>query len=477
MADEGSHGVVSEKSHHDVEKQQQHPTVSEQPSLSSSSSSDHDPEHDDNDRELAHTSTLGTVLSRMRTSRSLVIEPPPDGGFDAWMVVLATHLVMMDTWGIVNSFGVFQSYYMELLNRPPEDISWIGSLEVFLLFFIGAFTGRLTDAGYFRPLFIVGTIMLCLGMFMASLSTTYWQLLLAQGICIGIGDGLVFTPCMTITGTYFSKKRSLAFGITSAGSVTGGLIFPSMVRQLLPTIGLPWTLRAMAFIQLGTLIFAGYFLKPRIPPRNSGPLVELSAFKQLDYTFYAIGGFMAFWSAYFVFHYVAAFPRDVLGLSYAESLNLVLILNGVGNPGRILPGWLADQIGPINVYMIFTFTTAVTVFSWAAVKSVAGMYVWTVVYGFSIGGVQGVFPSGVTSLTEDPQKQGTRMGMMCTIASFATLTGSPIGGTILNYQGGKYIGAQMFAGVAMLLSATFISCSRFVKLRRMGYGVFSTAKV
>lgn len=193
---------------------------------------------------------------------------------------------------MVNSFGVFQSYYMDLLDRPPEDISWIGSLEVFLLFFIGSFTGRLTDAGYFRPLYISGTILVCIGTFTASWCTTYWQFILAQGICVGLGNGLLFTPVMTITATYFAKKRSLAFGLTAAGSTTGGLIFPSMVRQLLPSVGLGWTLRSIGFIQLATLIFAGYFIKPRLPPRSSGPLVELRAFRELDYTFYAIGAFM-----------------------------------------------------------------------------------------------------------------------------------------------------------------------------------------
>jgi hypothetical protein len=66
------------------------------------------------------------------------------------MTVALGHLVIMNTWGFINSFGVFQAYYVTALDRPPSDISWVGSVQVFLLFFIGTFTGRLTDAGYFR---------------------------------------------------------------------------------------------------------------------------------------------------------------------------------------------------------------------------------------------------------------------------------------------------------------------------------------
>lgn len=143
----------------------------------------------------------------------------------------------------------------------------------------------------------------------------------------------------------------------------------------------------------------------------------------------------------------------------------------------MIPGYIGDKMGPVNVYMLCTLLTGMTMLCWAAVRSVPSMYAWTVVYGFIVGGVQSVFPSGLTSLTEDPRKQGTRMGMVCTIVSFATLTGSPISGAIINFQGGKYLGAQMFAGVAMLMAAVFIALARMVKTRRQGHGILSVSKV
>ncbi|KAK9422944.1 putative MFS monocarboxylate transporter [Seiridium unicorne] len=76
--------------------------------------------------------------------------PPPDGGWVAWTQALVAHLVIVNTWGIINSFGVFQSYYQGSLGRPASDISWIGSMQVFFLFVVGTLTGRLTDAGYCR---------------------------------------------------------------------------------------------------------------------------------------------------------------------------------------------------------------------------------------------------------------------------------------------------------------------------------------
>lgn len=303
-----------------------------------SSSSDDDPpgfvaQDTDPDTDAGHgagaeaSGIVGRVLSRATSRSSIAQGPPPDGGVTAWMASTLLCAMKSDLmrltpknslqrpsghyeylvsqsnhhkWmpqltnlrGIVNSFGVFQSYYTTLLGRPPSDIAWIGSFEVFLLFFISTFSGRLTDAGYFRHLFIAGFLFVFLGMFATSFCSQYWQLFLSQGICLGLGNGLLFCPALSTASTYFDKKRALALGFVSIGSSTGGLIYPSMVRQLLPSIGFGWTIRAIAFVQAGTLVISFIFLKPRVKPRKAGSIVEWAAFKELEYTFYAIGSFL-----------------------------------------------------------------------------------------------------------------------------------------------------------------------------------------
>ncbi|WDK17652.1 major facilitator superfamily transporter [Colletotrichum graminicola] len=236
-------------------------------------------------------SRVGRVLSRIASTPTSDPGPPPDGGYDAWMAVLSAHFIFMDTWGFVNSFGVFQTYYVRQLGRPPSDISWIGSFQVFLLFFVGAFSGRFTDAGYFRHLFLCGSFLVLLGIFATSWCTQYWQIFLAHGVCVGLGFGLVFCPSLATLSTYFDRRRALAIGIAAVGSASGGLVFPSTVRQLLPRVGFPWAMRTLGFIQLATLSVGLVFLKPRIPPRRASKLVDLSAFKELEYTFYTAGGF------------------------------------------------------------------------------------------------------------------------------------------------------------------------------------------
>lgn len=193
--------------------------------------------------------------------------------------------------GWINSFGVFQAYYTDILDRSPSEVSWIGSLSVFLLFFVGTLTGRLTDAGFFRSVFATGTALLILGIFTTSVCHSYWQFLLAQGLCMGIACGCLFCPMLAVLATYFSRRRGLAMGVAACGGVVGGVTYPLVVRQLLPTVGFAWAVRTVGFIMLGTMTVANVLAKPRIKPRKTGPLVEWAAFKELEYTFYAAASF------------------------------------------------------------------------------------------------------------------------------------------------------------------------------------------
>ena len=124
---------------------------------------------------------------------------------------------------MANSFGVFQTYYATTLlpDSTPSAISWVGSIQAFLLLSFGVICGRGLDAGYFYPIGFVGAFLEVFGMMMLSISTKYYQVFLAQGIVVGLGCGCLLTPSIAIVGTYFSTKRSLATGMAASGSSIG----------------------------------------------------------------------------------------------------------------------------------------------------------------------------------------------------------------------------------------------------------------
>ena len=160
------------------------------------------------------------------------------------------------------------------------------------------------DAGLFKHVLVSGVILQLIGLFASSFCTQYWQLFLAQGICMGLGNGLQFCPTMALLSTYFTKHRSLVMGIAASGSATGGMVFPAIVKELLPKIGFGWTIRTIAFLNLAIGILTSILLKTRLPPRKSGPLVEWGAFRETPYLLYVLGMFLNFWGLYFGFYYV-----------------------------------------------------------------------------------------------------------------------------------------------------------------------------
>lgn len=413
-----------------------------------------------------NTSALTRTLSAVRTRESgKDLGPPPDGGFKAWSQVALAHFVIFNTWGYINSFGVFQTYYSQTLGHPPSDISWVGSIQIFLLFFIGTFSGRATDAGYFKFTLACGAILECFSIFMTSLCTKYWQLFLAQGIGQGIGCGLMFCPTLALVSTYFAKNRGIAIGIVASGSATGGLVFPAVIMKMLPQVGYGWTVRTLGFISVATLTPCVLFLKQRLPPRKSGPIVEWAAFTELPYLLFAIGMFMNFWGLYIGFFYIGSFSRNIIGVSSDRSIDLLLVMNGVGLVGRLVPNLLADRYtGPLNLLIPFSFATALVGYCWAAVNGMSGLWTFATFYGLFAAGIQSLFPATLSTLTTDMKKIGVRMGMVLSVVAVAALIGSPIAGELVIRDDGEYLYAQMFMGSAILLGGLTLIGARVIKV-------------
>ncbi|KAA8903363.1 hypothetical protein TRICI_005721 [Trichomonascus ciferrii] len=389
------------------------------------------------------------------------IGPPPDGGFVGWLQVVLTHIVFLNTWGVANGYGIFQQYYTQALGESASNISWVGSVQIFLLFLVGVVAGRLTDGGYFRIVFALGVFLQLLGIFMTSLCTKYWQIFLTQGICLGLGNGCTFVPSLAILSQYFKKYRAVAVGLAAAGGAVGGLVYPVLVNWLIfkDGLGFPWTLRVMGFVVFATYIPCLIGYRPRLPPRKTGPWIDMTAFKELPFIFFTMSMFLNFWGLYFAFFFLGTFARDQIGM--AEPIHLLMILNGVGVVGRIVPNIVADKwTGSFNILIPLSFSASILVYSWAAVDSLGGLYAFSIIYGLIAAALQALFPAVSTTMTPDPNRTGTRVGMIMGFVSFANLTGPAICGALINNQNGDYLGAQMFAASSILLGAIMALAAR-----------------
>ena len=227
-------------------------------------------------------------------------------------------------WGYLNAFGVFQNYYKTTLipDSSNSTISWIGSIQGMLpfpsslmlacLLLLGsAIVGRLFDAGHLRNVLMVGGLLLVFTTCMTSLSTEWYQLFLAQGIGAGLAVGIIFIPGVACVSTWFKQWRAAALGIVASGSSVGAVILPIAAEKLIPKIGFPWALRVIALIQLVTISISIIVMRSRLPPRKAGPWVDPIAFKQISYSTFTIGTYLAFWGLYTPFFYAQSYAEKV----------------------------------------------------------------------------------------------------------------------------------------------------------------------
>jgi MFS family permease len=158
----------------------------------------------------------------------------------AWLQVLVNHLVMMNSFGLIQSFGIFQLPYEHLLKSSPSTVAWVGSIHIFFVYFLGTFSDWALDRGYYKRILFLGSVFQIIGLIVAGFSKTFWMTFLFHGVFQGIGHGLMFCPTVTTTAVYSkdSKSKTTALGITGCGASTGGIVFPLIAKYTFHSRGI-----------------------------------------------------------------------------------------------------------------------------------------------------------------------------------------------------------------------------------------------
>ena len=328
---------------------------------------------------------------------------------------------------------------------------------------VGVLTGPLFDKGYFRVLITTGTILTLFGFMMTSLCKGYWQIMLAQAFCIGLGNGMLFIPSVAILPQYFSTKKALANGITAAGSSFGGIIYPIVFRQLYPRIGFAWATRVLGFISLVTCMFSVLVMRPRIMPKQKRALLDLAAFKEWPYTLFCAAIFCGFLGFYGPVYYLSPYAINLHLTDVNLGFYLLPILNATSIVGRVVPNFISDKTGPLNMYIPASCITGILALGWIGIHSTGGIVAFAALYGFFSGGFVSLPPVAIVSLTPDMRTLGTRMGQCFFVSALGLLVGAPVSGAILNSTG-TYLGLQLFCGLTILLNAVLVLVARTLRV-------------
>ncbi|KAK9479741.1 major facilitator superfamily domain-containing protein [Lipomyces japonicus] len=392
-------------------------------------------------------------------SKHLVELYAPDKGARAWLCVTGSFLGIFCSFGYVNVIGVFQEYYAshQLQDYSQSSISWISSIETFIMVFGSIIVGRLYDMFGPFPLIMSGTAFMTVGVMTASVADKYYQFLLAQGFCTAIGASLIFSPSISAVSGWFIKRRALALGISAAGSSIGGVVMPIMFRQIETRSGFAWAMRALGFLMLACGIVATFTVNSRIRINGGQGLkiydTYVTPFRSVKFCTTVAAVFFAYWGLFIPIGYV---PSHAVahGVSSSLALYMISILNGASFFGRLLPGFVADKIGRYVTFAAGIGLSSVLVLGlWIPAHTHAQIIAFAAAFGFTSGSVASIWPAMVAE-TSAVHQIGARIGLTSAVASFAALSGMPIAGAIVASDGGEtYWAAAIFSGATLLIGA------------------------
>ncbi|OCB92287.1 MFS general substrate transporter [Sanghuangporus baumii] len=350
----------------------------------------------------------------------------PLGRRKAWFTVFGSCLLTFCSVGIPTSFGVFQDFYTRtwLNNCTASQISWIGSMQLFLELCFAPIAGILFDSKRFRATVIIGCVLLTFSFFLVSLSRqhVFYQLFLSQGIGMGLGIGLLYLPAATVVSQHFKARKSFAMGLVSASGPLGGVIYSIMLNNLINgRMGFAWAVRIAAFLTLGCCVIANLviFEVKREKSQTMRNREKSISIWDTPFILIMLGAFLASLSTYFPIFFIQIFAR-LHGVDEGLAFYSVSIFNVSCTLGRIVPNFLADRFGPMNVYMYCAFF-----FNWISGASLTEV-IESHSFGFFVGGLLSVYLPMIATLRTNSVNIGKRMGVSLVPVGVAYLIGSPI---------------------------------------------------
>lgn len=148
-------------------------------------------------------SEASTEAASMRTlSPPEVVEPDWPRTWRAYACLVGCFFLMFNSWGLVNAYGTWSSYYVghSLRGTDQLQLNLIGSTQSFLVLLFSNPVGRLLDAGSSRMVIGCGTFLVPFGLFILSVVhpsdieaiASFGPIWATQGLVVGLGMGTFF---------------------------------------------------------------------------------------------------------------------------------------------------------------------------------------------------------------------------------------------------------------------------------------------
>jgi MFS transporter, OFA family, oxalate/formate antiporter len=351
-------------------------------------------------------------------------------------------------------------------KRADTSMAFTIAAAAFGLSFVVA--GRLQDRFGPLPCSIAGSLLISLGFYLCSYTTSLGYLYFCFGVIGGIGNGFGYATPIPVMAKWFPDKRGLAVGLAVGGYGAGSAIFGPLAQlKLIPAYGLPATFQILAGIFF-VMTMAGSLLLRNPPagyqPAGWSPAPGSRAALSIDFTPSEVlrtRTFYLMWIAYalgtsaglMVISQIVPFAKSV-GIAAGALSTMTLVVGACGNAmGRTFSGWMSDRLGRINVLRVMIAIIVVAMPAlYHAGSNVLLLYPVVFVVYWCYGSQLSVNGAAASDFW-GTKNAGVNYGMLFTAFALSGILGPRIGGVLFdryhNYQAAFYT-ASGLALVALL---------------------------
>jgi MFS family permease len=376
--------------------------------------------------------------------------------FYGWVIVGAGMLITCIGLGTTMAFGVFLQPMSAALGWSRADIA-IATLLNFLFMGAGSFLwGAMSDRFGTRAVLLCGGSLLAAGFAIASQATTLLQFQLAFGVIAGFAAGSFYAPLTAAATSWFTKNRSLAIALVSAGIGVGSATVAPFARWLITTHDWRFATLALGGAALVVILPAALLVRP--PPAQpegarssalgtAGDISVGQAFRTPQFATIAAAHF-ACCAAHSgpIFHMVS-YAMDC-GLPAMRAATVFSVAGLSALSGRILCGLIADRVG-VKLTLVASLTVqALAISLYVLIRDASGFYALAAMFGIAYGGVMPLYAALVREYF-GMRIMGTVFGAVAMASTLGMAIGPWAGGWLYGMFGGYfwfYIGS---AGIGL----------------------------
>ncbi|OLY78946.1 putative transporter MCH2 [Smittium mucronatum] len=309
---------------------------------------------EDSDSNLKDKSEEDLNLSKIETviEADFAVIPPPDEGY-AWVIMIACLFNLLLAFGSFNAFGVFQTYYLEVLfvDESANYIAWISTVCGVFTFVGGLAATPIVRKVGLKYSSLIGTLICVIGLLLASFSSQVWQLIITQGLLFGFGSSIIINVSLTVPALWFDKYRALAYGIVASGGGFGGIILIPIVNKVISASNIHWAFRTLCFVYLAMTGVGGMLLRPRSSYTPSEGTLDFKLLKNpVTIALCFIGFFMQIG-----FNIVAMyFPTSLvlIGKTPDQATNYLMVFCACTGSSRAITGYLTKYFKPTSILFV-----------------------------------------------------------------------------------------------------------------------------